>query len=258
VDSTTEQVFAFVGISGPYSETGLSAVYQDNDTLSATYPGVKALCTTCSSGPPAGYYLLPGTFDNVYFQSSSHSGNLYVMGGDLSTTFKGVLYQVGISNGALSSSNIAAAFTGVNNDGDAWSSQVTEFCNPGANSECALNSGQTATTTGTDYIFFSVNSGNKGGCNVNVSTPGTYPTPVGLSVPGTGTSATSAGCWATGGLIIDNSVPAGTQVGASQIYFIGLNGNAAGGPTGTTQASSTCTAGSGNQNAATQASQSSP
>jgi len=75
---------------------------------------------------------------------------------------------------------------------------------------------------------------------------------------GTGLAVTvpaTNGCWATGGLVIDNSVPSGTMSGASQIYFVNLNGAAAGGPAG--QTSSNCTAGAAAGNA-TQASQASP
>jgi hypothetical protein len=36
-------------------------------------------------------------------------------------------------------------------------------------------------------------------------------------------TAQSSGCWITGGFIIDNSVPTGTEAGASQIYFMTLD-----------------------------------
>jgi hypothetical protein len=84
----------------------------------------------------------------------------------------------------------------------------------------------------------------------------TNPTAVALS--GSGLNVTTPGtngCWATGGMVIDNSA---TSSGASQIYFVNLNGNAAGGPTGTTQTSSSCTAGTGSPINAVQAQQSSP
>jgi hypothetical protein len=51
---------------------------------------------------------------------------------------------------------------------------------------------------------------------------------------------TSSGCWATGGIVIDNSDV--TNNGA-QVYFIGLDGSSAGGAGGAT--SSKCTSGSG-------------
>jgi hypothetical protein len=128
------------------------------------------------------------------------------------------------------------------------------------------------TTSGTDYVFFSVNSPASGLCKNSSGTAEsgagwgcilsynvTNPTAVaqsggagaGLAVTVPGTN----GCWATGGLVIDNSVPSGTMSGASQIYFVNLNGAAAGGPAG--QTSSNCTAGAAAGNA-TQASQASP
>ena len=73
------------------------------------------------------------------------------------------------------------------------------------------------------------------GSGLNVATPGTN------------------GCWATSGIIIDNS---STTSGASQIYFENLNGNTAGGPTGAT--SSNCTVGTAANMDAVQAAQSSP
>jgi hypothetical protein len=124
------------------------------------------------------------------------------------------------------------------------------------------------TTSGTDYIFFSVNRGTGSGCT---STYGngcvlaynvTNPTSVsqagtGLNVKTPGTSNTSAGCWATGGIAVDNSDT--TTTGASQIYFLNLNGIAAGGPVSGTKTSSSCTSGTAtNVLNAVQASQSNP
>jgi hypothetical protein len=128
------------------------------------------------------------------------------------------------------------------------------------------------TTSGTDYVFFSVNSPASGLCKNSSGTAEsgagwgcilsynvTNPTAVAQSGgAGTGLAVTvpaTNGCWATGGLVIDNSVPSGTMSGASQIYFVNLNGAAAGGPAG--QTSSNCTAGAAAGNA-TQASQASP
>jgi hypothetical protein len=56
-------------------------------------------------------------------------------------------------------------------------------------------------------------------------------------------------------MVIDNAVQTGTMAGASQVYFVNLNGNNAGGPTGPT---SSCTTGSGGIMAGVQASQASP
>jgi hypothetical protein len=106
------------------------------------------------------------------------------------------------------------------------------------------------TTSGIDYIFFSVNRGNVGGCSTtagdgcvlayNVSNPEA------VVISGTGLNTASGtptgnGCWATGGIVIDNSTTAPT--GASEIYTVNLHGNAAGNPLGAT--SSVCAATSG-------------
>jgi hypothetical protein len=135
-----------------------------------------------------------------------------------------------------------------------WPSPVTEFCN-GA---CASNG--TITTSGTDYVFFSLNRASVGSCtntagngcilSYNVNNPAS------VAISGTGLKVTTPGtngCWATGGLVIDNS---STLTGASQIYFVNLDGNAAGTPSA--QTSSGCTAGSTGVMNATQASQANP
>ena len=47
-----------------------------------------------------GDYLYAGNFDNVYFDSSDNTGNLYVVGNTGATT-GAILYQVGLSGGFL-------------------------------------------------------------------------------------------------------------------------------------------------------------
>jgi hypothetical protein len=69
------------------------------------------------------------------------------------------------------------------------------------------------------------------------------------------TTPAGNGCWATGGIVIDNG---SVMAGASQTYFVGLGTNTAGGPTGTTQTSAGCQAGTASTISATQASQLSP
>ena len=120
------------------------------------------------------------------------------------------------------------------------------------------------TTSGTDYIFFSVNRGTASGC---ASTSGNgcvlaynVTNPTSISPAGSGlnvkTPNGSSGCWATGGIVIDNSA---TSSGASQIYFLNLDGIAAGGPVAGSKTSSKCTSGAATAVInAVQASQSSP
>jgi hypothetical protein len=240
-------------------------VFTDTDSVigfsEQFFPGGEGGPVSVGTGA-TGYYMYAGTFDNVYLQSTNHTGNIYVVGNTGVTTGTS-LYQVGLSGGFLTG-GVTAVITAVTPSGShPFPSPVTEFCNPGANTACALNGGGTATTTGTDYVFFSVNRGNKTGCTTtagngcilayNVSAPG------GVVISGSGLNVVTpgtSGCWATGGIVIDNGVPTGTLAGASQLYFVDLHGNNAGNPNAAT--SSGCTVGSSAVMNAVQASQSSP
>lgn len=155
-----------------------------------------------------------------------------------------------------------AIVTGLNSTLYPFPSPVSEFCNNGAS---ACTSDGTTTTAGTDYIFFSVNRGAVSGCT-NATGNGCVlsykvSNPAAVVISGTGLNVTTPGtngCWATGGIVVDNSVPTATVAGASQTYFIGFGSNAAGGPTLGAQTSSHCSAGAAATIAATQASQSNP
>jgi hypothetical protein len=253
INSSANYVFAF---------TDSDAIYGFSEQF---FPGGQGGPVGLGTGG-TGYYLYAGTFDNVYYQSSNGTGNIYVIG-NTGVTTGATLYQVALSGGFLTGS-APAAVTGLTpsaTDAYPWPSPVTEFCNPGSSSACALNAGGTQTTTGTDYVFFSVNRGNKSACtnttgngcilSYNISNPSTVSiSGSGLNV-NPGTPATN-GCWATGGMIIDNAVQSGTLAGASQIYFVTLSGNNAGGPSGAT--SSHCTTGISGTAAGVQTSQSNP
>ena len=259
LDPTAGMVYAFVTTNS----AGDNAVYQFSTSFTSGTGNGAATGTETGTGG-AGYYLYAGTFDNVYYSSTTPpSGNLYVIGGTGATT-GAILYQIAITNNAMAAS-ATQAVTHLNTTRPPWPSPLTEFCNNGT-SACALNAGGTATTSGTDYLFFSIYHSNRGGCTAasrnacilsyNISNP----TAVGIS--GTGlkvTAEANPGCWATSGIEVDNSVPSGTLAGASQIYFVNLNGNGAGGPTKGTYTSAKC---GGNIDTATiqavQASQASP
>jgi hypothetical protein len=341
VDSNAGTVYVFVTTNS----AGDNAVFQFNTSFTSGIGNGAATGTEVGTGG-TGYYLYVGAFDNVYYESSNHSGNLYIVGvtgGD-----PGLLYQIpilGIANftstGTPSSNSTNVTITGTAvtsaddgmqitdtthpacipaNDtissvsgstvtlttktsssggcasGDAlaisnmgapvsvkisgdtgmgatdshlapWPSPITEFCNNGATG-CALNAGGTATTSGTDYIFVSVERGGDSqatsppcidsesdGCiaAINVSNPSSI-TLSGASNFTTGSNP-SAGCWWTGGIVIDNSVGSGTLAGASQVYFINLAGNSAGGAVVATSCGAAVT---GNTIQAVQASQSLP
>ena len=258
VDGSAGSLYAFVTTSGSYSETGLNAVYEFSTgfTIFGT-PGVEPVGTG-----GAGYYLYAGDFDNVYYESSSPpSGSLYVVGNTGAAT-GGILYRIPIIGGGMSTPTAVATITGAVHP---WPSPANEFCNNGT-SACAVTkggscgTGLTCTTSGTDYLFFSVYHSGVGGCtslsgngcilSYNISNPAA---PV-LSGSSNVNAEGNPGCWATGGIVVDNS---STTTGASQIYFVNLNGNGAGGPTSGTSALCTNNVGT-NTILAVQASQSSP
>jgi hypothetical protein len=143
---------------------------------------------------------------------------------------------------------VTAAATGLTASGAyPWPSPLTEFYN---------------SNTSTDYVFFSVNRGNVGSCATGagngciMSYNVTNPASVTLSGEQNYPNPTGNGCWATGGIVIDND--ASLASGASQIYFTSLNGAAAGNPSA--QTSSACSAGaaSGTTIQGIQAGQSAP
>ena len=191
-----------------------------------------------------GYNLYAGTFDNVYYgstSSTSPTGSLYVIG-NTGVTTGATLYRIPITSGVMGAP--IAAVTGLTpNAANAypWPSPLTEFCN----GTCTVSGG--VTTSGTDYVFFSVNRGTGASCTAtagnfciesySVSNPASLVRSGAQDFTNVGTN----GCWGTGGIVIDNDA---ATTGSSQIYFINLNGAAAGGGSGGgTTASANCTAG---------------
>jgi hypothetical protein len=240
VDSTAKTVYAFITASnGLTGECGSGANCIDEfntSTFTSGGTGAVPVASAPLGNGGQGYNLPAGAFDNVYYKSSTPSnpsGNIYSMG-NTSSSGSGTLYRVPIVNNLLQATVTIGV---VNVTKNAWPSPVTEFCN----GTCAVTTGGTCgtgvtcTTSGTDRIFFSVFEGNVAGSNCvnqnagfgcvfafNVNTPlaaNTVPAPSGsLSITALGGN----GCWATGGIIIDNAA-AGT--GESQVYFVNLNGN---------------------------------
>lgn len=257
-------------IDGPLLDPSAGMLYVFVTTNSANSNAVFQFSTNYTSGTGNGnvagttvgagasqYWLYAGNFDNVYYQSAAHTGNLWVAG-NTSSAGGGAVYSIAITANAMALSS-TAAITGISGTNQAWITPITEFCNNGA-SACTSAGG--VTTAGTDYIFFSVNrgtgfrctNGNRNGCvlSYNVTNPALpAQSNNGLNVANVG----APGCWATGGIVVDNS---STLAGASQIYFIRFSGNNAGGPTGNTPISTSCATGTGNNINAVQASQSSP
>jgi hypothetical protein len=233
VDSTAGMVYVFVATDSK----GKNAVFQFPTSFTSGSGSSVELGTGGT-----GYYLYAGDFDNVYYSSStpgSPSGNLYVVGNTGDTKNGATLYQISISSNTMKS--VTQVATGLTSTGThPWPSPLTEFCNNGTSS-CGTDG--SSTTSGTDYLFFSVNEGAVGGCADSsgngcvLSYNITMPSSPSLSAAMNITNVGSPGCWATGGLVIDNSVPSGTLAGASQVYFINLNGVPTGGDAGLTNSS---------------------
>ena len=190
-----------------------------------------------------GYPLYTGMFDNVYFSSANATGNMYAIG-NTGVTTGATLYRIPLASGVMSVP--VSAVTGLTPNATnayPWPSPLTEFCNNGT-SACTANAIQT--TQGTDYLFFSVNRGNVAGCTNTVGNGCTLSyaiTTTSVIESGTGLNKTTpqtTGCWATSGIVLDNS--AALTAGAMQIYFVDLNGAAAGGPNGATSANCNATA----------------
>lgn len=175
-----------------------------------------------------------GTFDNVYLDSSSPtspSGHIYLVANMYGPA---TLYQVTVTSNALPSSG--GIVTGPSLEGSGYIaavSPVTEFCNNGV-SACGTNG--TITTPGTDYLFVSSfyasglsgcgTQGTSTGCIMpfNITTPSAFTS---SSAPSGSLSVVAEGT-PTMGIIIDNSVPAGTTA-TSQIYTAQLDSGGAAG-----------------------------
>jgi hypothetical protein len=225
VDSTTGKVYAFVGNTPPAGVGNCrrqACVYQFDTTFTTGTTGLNQSLGTGGTNSGA-QFVFSGAFDNIYYANSGTVGNLYVVGNTGSRN-QGMLYRVPFTSGAM---RVAVGIQ-INQVQPPSPSPVTEFCNNGT-SDCV--SSTTATTSGTDYIFFSAynsllsgcGSGGGDGCVLafNVSTGA----PVfSSSLPEFYTNRFN--CFVTSGLVVDNAISSTTIAGASQIYFMTLNGTA--------------------------------
>jgi hypothetical protein len=224
--------------NGGNAYPGDNVVYQYNVNFtgySSSLLYIGAGCGTTHLG--CGNNLYAGTFDNVFYQSSTNNGNIWVVG-NTGTAGGGTLYRVNISNGSISTPGTPPV---VNSAGYPWPSPASEFCN----GTCASNG--TITTSGTDYLFFSVEagsppSGTGGAANTCTTTVGNgcivsynINNPASLVLAGTQNFKTpgTSGCWATSAIVIDNP---DTSDGGSDVYFVNFNGVNASSPTGSTSA----------------------
>jgi hypothetical protein len=230
------------------SNAGMVYTFVSND--SSGYNGVFQFPVSVTSGSTwsysearvgvgaSEYWIYAGNFDNVYYSSSSgNAGNLWVVGNTADGTNGGALYAIPIlSSGAMTSGIITPAVSKLTAGYYPWPSPVTEFCNPNSTStSCTVSNGET--TSGIDYLFFSVYSASTDSCTTGEGCILAYRVNIPSSPELVGSQAATVpngGCWATGGFIIDNSVPSSTLAGTSNAYTFELNGNEAGGPLGYT------------------------
>jgi hypothetical protein len=213
LDPTTGKVFVFVGDSGNPTITGLAEgayVVQANEDLT----GVVDV-NVGNFGAP----LHSGDFDNTYLNSSpgSIAGFLWVCGKGASDV--PTLRRVGFSaDGTETSASPQLLQLGNTTGAAGQCSPVSEFFNPNV---------VTGGVTGTDFIFFSVQSGDRAriglpfthclgtGCVMSANvTSGSVPTSLLSSAPELGGAS---------GIIIDNF---GTDSQESNIYFSRLKQSA--------------------------------
>ena len=257
VDSTASRVYTFVNRSATVFAT-FNAVWQLPTSFTSETDisrGIQAI-SQVAEVPQTVFTFIAGSgiLDNAYFSSSngvSPTGNLWVLGNtDAATGLNHgtYLYRIPITTGSLGTPVAAVANISLNTAGvEGWGSPITEFFNTG---------------TSIDYIFFSLNRATSTGClttagngciiSYNVTTPAT-PTLAGTQAL---TTPLTNGCWATGGIILDNDAIT-VATGDLQIWpCSGLNGAAAGGPNGQTSAG--CTASAAQTINAIQAAQNNP
>jgi hypothetical protein len=204
VDASAGFVYLFAGddSAGGCGGGGLPAVYQIPAGFVGGGVGTKVHVGTCSDGTA----MYDGQFDNIYFNSATgNAGHIYVCGNPGGNP---TLFQIAITGaGAL-----GAVTTGPTLGTANFScSPVTEVFNPNAGA-------------GTDWIFMSVQAAAV--TAVPISCPAaagcimSFDVTSGAAInPGTVTAAHASASGGASGVIVDNTVGAGTLVGASQVYF---------------------------------------
>ena len=196
VDPSAARVYAFAGDDGTTSctaSTPCAAVYQF--PVSSLASGTKA-----TVGP--GYeFMLSGTFDNAYYNSSAPTGNLYVIGN--TGAANNTLYQIPINSNVMSPSIAGPEVSNSYSNGYyAAGLQVNENYAGGTN----------------DYIFLSVLAyGVPSGCTAPSLGNGCvigYNVYGGSISPGTLPTGAAPAAGGTSGIVVDNGT-----TGPQNIYF---------------------------------------
>ena len=209
VDSSAGTVYVFVSNNGTagcgVAGAGVPAVYQLAVTFGAGTTGTHVNFGTCSDAVTQ----YDGQFDNAYYTSAAgDAGHLYACGNPGGNT---TLYQIPILNTGLMGTLVTGPSLSTANT---TCSPVTEVFNPNA------------TGGAKDWIFMSVQASSNtaapvscpasvsGGCIMSFNVTS------GAAITGaTTTAATAAAAGGASGIVVDNTVGAGTLAGASQVYF---------------------------------------
>jgi hypothetical protein len=209
LDPTTGEVFAFIGDSGSTSATVLGVsrnAYVVQATVALT--GVARVNVGGS-----GAALHSGAFDNTYFNSSpgSTAGFLYVCGKTGGVDHPAIRQISFHTDGTINTAGLRTLQVGNTTGAAGQCSPVTEIFNP--------NIG----TSGTDLIFFSVQSGGRGTVGTTATNcPLTAPTGCVMSIDVTSGAFPAAlndslgEIGGTSGIVIDN---VGTFGQDSSLYF---------------------------------------
>src|SRR5882762_9042415 len=232
VDPVAGKVYVFVSNdAGGVVTANNSRVFQ----FAANFAGATSGASVTVGDSSGVVRAFAGDFDNAYYTSGSGpTGNLYVCGSVSGTgTYIPTLWQIPITAGAMAATATQGPALATTNGTSCG--PVVEFYN--------------STAPAKDWIFTSVVAS-----AVTVA-PITCPAVAGciMSFDVTSGAAISAATATTGhtrasggasGVVVDNTVGAGTLAGASQVYFTPLGNQA-------------CTTSGGNGGCAIQASQSS-
>jgi hypothetical protein len=240
LDPVAGQIYGFLtnGAGAPQCGSGVNCVVQ----FPTNFAGDQVAAP--SGAEPIGFesygdFLYSGTFDNVYYSSTSSaspSGNIWVVG-NVNDYHGANLYQVPINSNVLgtpvaTTMGFAISIAGNPPYTPNFATPITEFCNNGS-SPCVASGGET--TSGTDTIYFSINQGLASGCSSNVSGMGcvlaynvnnpaapTLTGQVNYAFPNEDGVSDVYGCWGTSAIVIDN---ASTSTGASEVYYMYFGGN---------------------------------
>lgn len=200
IDATTGNVYVFVrGNLGSGASERASVIQLPADFTSGS-TGTSASVSSNSTLPSTAFYS--GTFDNIFYNSTSATGNLYVCSTNAGLN---ALWQIPVTAGALGTPVPGPTLTTTN----VPCSPITEADD--GTTDRMFVSVEGSSIMGTSGAGAAIDCTSGGGCIMSFD----ITTTSGWDVT-KGTSATAEAAGGTSGIIIDNS---SAFSGASQIYF---------------------------------------